>query len=217
MFTYFPSNFTIGENMQLTRQLFPLVFQLVLVFCDCTIDAPKVLTEEEEQEQKAISTKYTEFAKRQQVVIDKMKAALDGEDAPKEEEFDDIYEAVRKLDSEGYQEVMHLRMLEVKQQQKGWSFLGIFRSLIGIVMTLSILKMILFPNQEASEAEKMANFEITLNDTEYLHVQSMRSDQEKSEAYKEIWKRHYSVHEAELKKQAVEDEERVKRYFEDRG
>lgn len=26
MFTYFPSNFTIGENMQLTRQLFPLVF-----------------------------------------------------------------------------------------------------------------------------------------------------------------------------------------------
>ena len=120
-----------------------------------------------------------------------MKVALDGEEAPKEEEFDDIYEAVRTLDSEGYQEVMHLRMLEVKQQQKGWSFLGIFRSLIGIVMTLSVLKMILFPSQEASEAEKMANFEITLNDTEYMHVQSMGSDQEKSEAYKSIWKRHY--------------------------
>jgi hypothetical protein len=146
-----------------------------------------------------------------------MKAALDGEDAPKEEEFDDIYAAVRKLDSEGYQEVMHLRMLEVKQQQKGWSFLGIFRSLIGIVMTLSILKMILFPNQEASEAEKMANFRITLNETEYMHVQSMHSDQEKKDAYKTIWKRHYAVHEGELKKQAEEDEERVKRYFADRG
>jgi len=71
--------------MQLTRQLFPLVFQLVLVFCDFSIDAPKVLTEEEEHEQKAISTKYTEFAKRQQVVIDKMKGALEGEDAPKDE------------------------------------------------------------------------------------------------------------------------------------
>lgn len=63
----------------------------------------------------------------------------------------------------------------------------------------------------------MANFQITLNDTEYMQVQSMQSDLEKSEAYKAIWKRHYSVHEAEMKKQAVADEERVKRYFEDRG
>jgi len=146
-----------------------------------------------------------------------MKVALEGEEAPKDEQFDDIYEAVRTLDSEGYQEVMHLRMLEVKQQQKGWSFLGIFRSLIGIVMTLSVLKMILFPTQQASEAEKMANFQITLNDTEYMQVQSMRSDQEKSEAYKEIWKQHYAVHEQELKKQAAEDEDRVKRYFEEKG
>jgi len=75
---------------------------------------------------------------------------------------------------------MHLRMLEVKQQQKGWTFMGIIRSLIGIVMTFSVLKMILFPNQEASEAEKMAKFQITLNETEYMQVQSMHSDQEKA-------------------------------------
>lgn len=41
--------------------------------------------------------------------------------------------------------------------------MGIIKTLIGIIMTFSVMKMILFPNQEISEAEKMANFRITLN------------------------------------------------------
>lgn len=44
MYGYFPRNFTVGENLKLTRQLFPLLFEFVLIFCDFTIDAPAVLT-----------------------------------------------------------------------------------------------------------------------------------------------------------------------------
>lgn len=47
---YFPTNFTVGENLKLTRQLFPLLFQFVLIFCDCTIDANPTLSKEEEEE-----------------------------------------------------------------------------------------------------------------------------------------------------------------------
>ena len=50
LYSFYPDHFTIGENMKLTRQLFPLLFQLVLIFCDLTIDAPQQLSAEEEQE-----------------------------------------------------------------------------------------------------------------------------------------------------------------------
>jgi len=36
--------------------------------------------------------------------------------------------------------------------------MGIAKSLIGFVMLLSVIKMVLFPNNEPSEAEKMAKF-----------------------------------------------------------
>lgn len=49
LYSYYPSNFTIGENMKLTRQLFPLLFQLVLIVCDFTLDAVEQLTEKKEQ------------------------------------------------------------------------------------------------------------------------------------------------------------------------
>ena len=62
MYSYYPGNFTIGENMKLTRQLFPLLFQLVLIFCDLTIDAPQVLTEEEEKKKEEVKNKYITYA-----------------------------------------------------------------------------------------------------------------------------------------------------------
>ena len=54
--------------------------------------------------------------------------------------------------------------------------MGIIKTLIGLVMSLSIMKLILFPKQDLSEAEKMNNFRITLNQTEYLHIQSRPTD-----------------------------------------
>jgi hypothetical protein len=52
MYSYFPQNFTVGENMRLTRQLFPILFEFVLIFIDYTIDAPAVLTPEEEEQKR---------------------------------------------------------------------------------------------------------------------------------------------------------------------
>ena len=49
MYDYFPKNLTIGENMRLTRELSPLFFQFVLIFCDFTIDAKYELTEDEKE------------------------------------------------------------------------------------------------------------------------------------------------------------------------
>jgi hypothetical protein len=63
MYAWFPSNLTVGENLKLTRQLFPLFFQFVLLFCDFTIDAPYELTEEEIIEKKREETYMSDFAK----------------------------------------------------------------------------------------------------------------------------------------------------------
>jgi hypothetical protein len=38
LYTFFPAYFTVGENMQLTRQLFPLIFQFILIVSDYTVD-----------------------------------------------------------------------------------------------------------------------------------------------------------------------------------
>ena len=64
MYAHYPENNTIGENMKLTRQLFPLIFQFVIVFCDLTLDAPHVPSEEELQEKAAIKSKFRDFAAR---------------------------------------------------------------------------------------------------------------------------------------------------------
>lgn len=46
----------------------------------------------------------------------------------------------------------------------------IIKTLIGLIMSLSVMKIMLFPKEELSEAEKMSNFRIKLNETEYLHI-----------------------------------------------
>jgi len=47
MYFYYPKNFTIGNCLNLTRELFPVLFQFVLIFCDFSIDAEQELTPEE--------------------------------------------------------------------------------------------------------------------------------------------------------------------------
>ena len=103
MFNYFPSNFTIGENMKLTRQLFPLIFQYLLVFCDFTIDAARETTIDEILEKELIKDKYVKFAEKQNVVITKMKEILDLKEIPSDEQLDDVYKEIRDLDQNGYQ------------------------------------------------------------------------------------------------------------------
>lgn len=58
LYTFFPENFTIGENMKLTRHVFPLIYQLLLIICDYTIDAPTKLSDEQEQEKKEIDDRF---------------------------------------------------------------------------------------------------------------------------------------------------------------
>ena len=47
MYMYFPADFTVGQNMKLTRNLFPLLYQLMLIICDVTVDAKPDPTPEE--------------------------------------------------------------------------------------------------------------------------------------------------------------------------
>ena len=158
MYRYFPSNFTIGENMKLTRQLFPLIFQSMLVFCDFTIDAPYILTEDELNEQKKVKSKYTDFAKMQDEVIKKMQVILDQPEAPNDDQLENMYTDIRVLDHKGYQEMMFLRGIELKNKAPGFSIMSIFKTLIGLGFMFSILKMLLFPDHKLSEAEKMNKY-----------------------------------------------------------
>jgi hypothetical protein len=92
-----------------------------------------------------------------------MKSVLDAPEIPSDVIIEEVYTEMRKLDVDGYQEVMHLRNIEVKDKLPAFSILTILKQLVGIVMTLSVLKMLLFPTYQPSEAEKMAQFQIDLN------------------------------------------------------
>lgn len=69
MYRYFPESFTVGQNMKLTRNLFPLLFQFVLIVCDHTIDAEAELTEEELAEKKQAETYLVKIQGEQSAII----------------------------------------------------------------------------------------------------------------------------------------------------
>jgi hypothetical protein len=62
--------------MRLTRELFPLLFQFVLIFCDFTIDAKHELAEEEQKAKKLQETFIRDYSEKQQLVIKKLKDAV---------------------------------------------------------------------------------------------------------------------------------------------
>ena len=67
--SYFPESFTVGQNIKLTRNLFPLLFQFVLIVCDHTIDAEAEVTEEELAEKTQAETYMTKIQSEQNAII----------------------------------------------------------------------------------------------------------------------------------------------------
>lgn len=69
-------------------------------------------------------------------------------------ELKEIYEKVRTLDITHFQKMASLQIEERAEQEPGWTLMGTFKKLVGILMLIAILKMLLFPAQAPpTEAE----------------------------------------------------------------
>ena len=93
----------------------------------------------------------------------------------------------------------------------------IIQQLIGFVMMISIGKMLLFPSHTPSEAERMELFPIKLNHTEYLEVQKLRTDEERRDATRRIWRMYDKQRTLEAKKKAQKFNKRVGKYFKEKS
>lgn len=109
LYSYFPDSFTIGESLKLTRQLFPLLFQMILVFCDATIDAPKVKTQEEEETQKKEMEYVKNFAAAQEELLAKLNAIDEKQDKIADSEIEELYKEVRVFDQKDIQSLCRYR------------------------------------------------------------------------------------------------------------
>jgi hypothetical protein len=70
MYFYYPKNFTIGDCLKLTRELFPILFQFVLIGCDFSIDAIGELTQEEIDEKEEQEKYLLNFNRKQKAFLE---------------------------------------------------------------------------------------------------------------------------------------------------
>jgi len=120
----------------------------VLVFCDLTIDAPVELSEEEQQEKENRSSRFRSFAAKQKELIEELTELIKRPNGDiKQDDLVEMHEKIRHYDTHVFQgQLMALHTIEKEEKaENSWSFLGIFKKLLGIIMLLSILKMIVFP------------------------------------------------------------------------
>ena len=96
-------------------------------------------------------------------------------------ELKELYEKVRKLDITHFQKMASLQIEERAEQEPGWTLMGTFKKIIGVLMMLAILKMILFPAQAPpTEAEllKEAQSNIQLTQLEIIRINEKKTQEE---------------------------------------
>ena len=62
--------------MKLTRNLFPLLYQLMLIICDVTVDSKPDPTPEEVEEKKKLNDVYKEMLLKQKKVLGELESAV---------------------------------------------------------------------------------------------------------------------------------------------
>lgn len=144
MYFYYPRNFTIGDCLKLTRELFPILFQFVLIFCDFSIDAEGELTPEEMDERKEQERYLLKFNEKQKYFLEKLKDKVMKQSDITKDELDALYADYRQFDQNDLQKVLGCRE-EDKRREESWTFIGLLKKLFGLILGLTILKSILFP------------------------------------------------------------------------
>ena len=105
MYGYFPRNFTVGENLRLTRQLFPLLFQFVLIFCDLTIDAPATLTPEELEDKRKQDAYLDDYSKKQEMLLGDLDKLLVQEAPISKENLSAMYDKIIEVENTDLQQL----------------------------------------------------------------------------------------------------------------
>ena len=131
--------------MKLTRQLFPLLFELVLIFCDATVDAPEQVTEEVRLLREERRESYDILRKKQDELIAKLKETIDSKEKPNKERLEELYCDTRELDANYMQKVVGALEHRKLEMAGGWSIIGIIKILFSMMFMISIVKMLCFP------------------------------------------------------------------------
>jgi hypothetical protein len=86
--------------LKLTREIFPLLFQIVLVICDSTIDAVPELTPEDASQKKEFGEYVRNFTLEQKKVIDELKELVQKDSAEvTEQQLHALSEKIIEYDS----------------------------------------------------------------------------------------------------------------------
>ena len=218
LYSFYPSTFTIGENMKLTRQLFPLLFQLVLIFCDLTIDAPSTLTEEEETDKKQAEDKFVEYARRLDEVLGEVKEVM-AKDAVATDDLQALYVKIRELDQDNYQKMVMLLQEERAARPQGWTVFNVIKKLVGVLILFSIVKMICFPAaapKTDDELVREASKSWKLTKEDVLSIKRLRTEDEQRDAYNKLYLLKIEENKKKLKKEEEAKDQKAKDYFKEK-
>mmetsp|Transcript_1272 Transcript_1272/g.1512 ORF Transcript_1272/g.1512 Transcript_1272/m.1512 type:complete len:174 (-) Transcript_1272:1288-1809(-) len=170
---FFPTNFTVGQNLKLTRELFPLLFQLMLIFCDYTIDTREFPSEEDLDKKKRLEQYMGNFEKEQKKLIEKLKEMLKPEHGEiTDEDLSEFYKTYQEFDLTKVQAVLISSREEEKADSgktaPSWTIMGVLKKLIALLLVGSIIKKVLFPDSAPPEVSDEEFKQLHLNQTEKI-------------------------------------------------
>ena len=88
------------------------------------------------------------------------------EDKPCQQAISDINTRVKELDDNHYYRMVEIMQEERQNRPQGWTFINILKKIFGLIMVLSLFKMILFPTQlPPTDAELMEHARKNFNFT----------------------------------------------------
>eukprot|EP00347_Sterkiella_histriomuscorum_P006408 403352880 len=140
----FPQHFTVSENLYFSRYLFPLIFQLIVLLMDYSLDSVDPNTQLSNKDQV-----YENILKRQKQIMAQIDA-FKNKQHKSVDEFKVLYSELNDMArKEGNDFIPAIQ--EEADAEQSWSFAKLVRTILGILMMVSLFQLVFLGGPQAPQ------------------------------------------------------------------